>query len=79
MEEAGEGPGMAVKLQHGLHAESSSNPPMDGCAGTSAGCQLSALGTATFFLGPCWLLRQQPLWPHRAGIHLFPSAMAEQQ
>lgn len=59
---------LAVKLRHDLHVESKSNPPMNVCAGTSVGCQLSPQGYSHILSGlynqqaaPCCLLGLQPL------------------
>lgn len=72
-EKAGEGAGMAfllaVKLQHDLHVESKSNPPMNACAGTSVGCQLSPLGYSHIPSGP----ESSPLLAPGAAAPLAPT------
>lgn len=43
---------LAAKVQHDLHVQSKSNPPMNVRAGTSVGCQLSPLGYSHILSGP---------------------------
>lgn len=72
-EKSGEGArvavSLAVKVQHDLHVESKSNPPMNVCAGTSVGCQLSPLGYSHILSGP----EDSPLLAPGAAAPLAPT------